>query len=61
MTGQNKNLFVFYFIPLLAFCCLLGFYFGDVIGFIPVSIPHLNFYYILAVSLLSILFIEAFS
>jgi hypothetical protein len=60
MTGQNKNLFVFYFIPLLAFCCLLGFYFGDVIGFIPVSIPHLNFYYILAVSLLSILFIEAF-
>ena len=59
MFGQNKSLFFLWFIPLLAFSCLLGFQFGDLLTFITVSIPDLNFYYTLAVFLLFVLFIEA--
>jgi hypothetical protein len=59
MVGQNKSLFFLWFIPLLAFGCFLGFHLGDLINYIAVSIPQLNFYYTLAISLLSILFVEA--
>jgi hypothetical protein len=59
MFGQNKSLFFLWFIPLLAFSCLLGFQFGNLLTFITVSIPDLNFYYTLAVFLLFILVIEA--
>jgi len=59
MVGQNKSLFFLWFIPLLAFGCFLGFHLGDLINYIAISIPQLNFYYALAVSLLSILFVEA--
>ena len=59
MVGQNKSLFFLWFIPLLAFGCFLGFHLGDLINFAAVSIPQLSFYYVLAISLLSILFIEA--
>jgi hypothetical protein len=54
MVGQNKSLFFLWFIPLLAFGCFLGFHLGDSINYIAISIPQLNFYYALAVSLLSI-------
>ncbi len=59
MFGQNKSLFVLWFIPLLAFSCLLGFQIGDIVNFVNIFTPNLSLYYTLASFLLIILGIEA--
>lgn len=59
MLGQNKVFFILWFIPLLAFGCLFGLKIGELVNSVNIYTPNLNFYYTLAISLLTILSLEA--